>query len=1004
MRGIVVGVGCWWAFVGDLVHADPLSRFCWAFVIGAFAYAGVDALFDLARIFDGKRRRMQSVRVYWLGVLLGGFVAGALAWYFDAAQVAVVWNKFWAYSDANYRVTGRALGDFVTYPIFNKYGMVNLGEVAGGVRLLYAESLSGVINWSFAAPLFAINAIFLTAILERSLRPIRGLFSGAGAQGLVELAVRVMRWGLWMAPIINTFLRQSADPSWYNQDGAVRSLVAIGADVGMPHDGFADFSLTMFLGLLAYDWLRVLIWFDHMGLRVATLVNLSFLGGDRLDESAARFIGHGARTRAIPDGIRRFGTWAPLLIPFYIPRGAAWDKAWTGAEALSRGGPMPGAVKTLAVAYGVAGVAAGATALALVLRSREAAGTGTPVPPPPGAPAALVGRPQAFAGHNGSVGVELMRDGRGAAYVAGDERGGFPIDLFRRPLDPLQQRGHFFYLCEDGDAPWSIGWSPTRRAGDYEVERISLNRFRISNTVNGLRATMELGPDPQGAVLNWRIKLENLAGRARTLRLVSFCEIAGHEVGAYARDLDFAGMHVETVFVRALNAIFARNRLLRSARADRGETSFFAVKPGAGCRLTGYEDSRTRFLGEGSLARPTGCEPWRARKTDDEGKLWTFDPAASFTLEVELPAHGSAEAEFIIGRADNAVWAAELVAERLGLPPIDEVDLDERFYETRAVEPTPALPDRWPFAFSPDGRSLLLTHRTPRPWALVMANELGASTIVGNDGEVYSAMGNARHNGLTPFRFESATTTLPGQIVYVRDIDAGETDAIGFAPFQREDAEYAVTYEPGVAHLVQAARRSGDGLRRLRSDRLSRRHAARHAAQSRPSPSQPARRAVLRHCARRRRQREPRQAEVRDRRRDAAVRKSAQRFPARDGVRRHQPRSIRRPRRCGRASSAGPSATSTRRRWSRPAAPTVRSATTGGASPPSPPRSNSRRARKRRSPSSSARRATARRRSPPPRRPKSRRSSASSPRPAPPGPNGSGRSRSRPTGPISTAW
>ena len=373
--------------------------------IGAFAYAGVDALFDLALIVDGKRRRMQSARVYWLGALLGGFVAGALGWYFDAAQVAVVWNKFWAYSDANYRLTGRALGDFVTYPIFNKYGMVNLGEVAGGVRLLYAELLSGVINWSFAAPLFAINAIFLTAILDRSLRPIRGLFSGAGAQGLVELAVRVMRWGLWMAPIINTFLRQSADPSWYNQDGAVRSLVAIGADIGMPHDGFADFSLTMFLGLLAYDWLRVLIWFDHMGLRVATLVNLSFLGGDRLDEAAARFIGHGARTRAIPDGIRRFGTWAPLLIPFYIPRGAAWDKAWTGAEALSHGGPMPGAVKTLAVAYGVAGVAAGATALALALRARErrARDAGSP---PPGAPAALVGRPQVFAGHNGSVAVE----------------------------------------------------------------------------------------------------------------------------------------------------------------------------------------------------------------------------------------------------------------------------------------------------------------------------------------------------------------------------------------------------------------------------------------------------------------------------------------------------------------------------------------------------------------------------------------------------------------------
>ena len=40
---------------------------------------------------------------------------------------------------------------------------------------------------------------------------------------------------------------------------------------------------------------------------------------------------------------------------------------------------MPAAVKTLAVAYGVAAVAAGATALALVARAREAAGTGTPI-------------------------------------------------------------------------------------------------------------------------------------------------------------------------------------------------------------------------------------------------------------------------------------------------------------------------------------------------------------------------------------------------------------------------------------------------------------------------------------------------------------------------------------------------------------------------------------------------------------------------------------------------
>jgi len=800
-RGVVAGFGAFLALVYASGDADAGLRFWLMFAVGALAYAGVDLVFDAARIASGERRKLQTWRVYALGVGLGGFVAGALGWYFDPPQLVVVVAKFWAYADADYRAYGRALSDFTTYPIFNKYGMVNLGQVAGGVRLFYSESISGVINWSLAAPLFAINAVLLTALLQRSLGPIRGLFSAAGLESLVELGVRVMRWGLWMAPIINTFLRQAGEPSWYNQDGAVRSLVAIGADVGMPHVDFADFSLTIFIGLLAYDWLRVLIWFDHMGLRVATLVNLSFLGGDRLDEAAGRFLGHGARTRAIPDAIRRFGTWAPLLIPYYIPRGANWDKAWTGAETLARGGPLPGPVKTLAVAYGFAG--AGIALAAVVIAARTRQKTAAPTPALPGAPAALSQMPTGYSANNGAVGFDATRDGRGGAYVMADERGGFAIDLFRRPLDPLQARGHFFYLSEENQEPWSIGYEPARRVGEYRAETIGFNRFAIVNTFEDIRATMEIAPDSQGAVLSWRIRLENLSDRPRSLRLTSFCEIAGHETGAYARDLDFAGMHVETIFVRALNAILARNRLLRSARADRGETSFFAVKPGPGARLVGYEDSRTRFLGEGSMARPTGCEPLRSRKLDDEGKLWSFDPAASFTLEAELAAGGSAEAEFIVGRSDNAVWASELVSERLNLPAIAEADLKVRLHETRALEPSPALPSAWPFAFSADGAALHLTHRTPRPWAHVMANEIGASVVVSNDGEVYSAFGNSRHNGLTAFRFDSATVPLPGQIVYVRDLEREQTDAPGFAPFQRGDARHSVAYEPGVAHFAK---------------------------------------------------------------------------------------------------------------------------------------------------------------------------------------------------------
>jgi len=49
------------------------------------------------------------------------------------------------------------------------------------------------------------------------------------------------------------------------------------------------------------------------------------------------FVGQGQGLDGIPVGIRRFFTWAPLLIPFYIPRGGDWDYAWGGAERLAHG-------------------------------------------------------------------------------------------------------------------------------------------------------------------------------------------------------------------------------------------------------------------------------------------------------------------------------------------------------------------------------------------------------------------------------------------------------------------------------------------------------------------------------------------------------------------------------------------------------------------------------------------------------------------------------------------
>ena len=207
-------------------------RFLFGALSGGLAYGGVDIVCDACAILRRIRRRLQDVRVYALGSALGAVVGGGIAWYLDAPQLAAVAQKFAAYA-----TVARAPEAYVIYPLFSKWGAMDLGAVTGGSRLFFNELLSGVINWSLAAPLFSFNLVLLTALFERRLDPLRGLFSAQGLVGLVEQATRVLRWGLWMAPIIYTFLKMSPDPTWYDQDGAVRTaVVSIGSWLQSPQD------------------------------------------------------------------------------------------------------------------------------------------------------------------------------------------------------------------------------------------------------------------------------------------------------------------------------------------------------------------------------------------------------------------------------------------------------------------------------------------------------------------------------------------------------------------------------------------------------------------------------------------------------------------------------------------------------------------------------------------------------------------------------------------------
>lgn len=802
-RGAVAGAAVGLALMVGLPAASGGVRFMFGAVAGALAYAGVDAAIDFAALTQGRRQHLRSWRVYLLGVVLGALVAGAIAWYLDEGQVATIVAKFFAYTSLDYAADGRPINDYVIRPLFSKWGATDLGKVDGGVRLLFDESFSGVIQWVFAAPLFSINLFFLTALVERSLQPLRQLASWQGLDMLIENAVRVLRWGLWMAPVIYSFLKASPDPAWYNQDGLIRTGVASWMNYILPDSDFRAWSLDIFTALLAYDALRVLIWFDHMGLRVATLVNLSFVGGDVADEKAARFLGKAQTSRAIPEGIRRFGTWAPLLLPFYIPRDAEWDKAWSASEQLAHTRPP-------SYAYLVSGylIYAGLVAFGLVifLLGRLARAQKVTIEGITGAGGVPGSRPLKLT--NGLMTSEWFQDGQGAIRIEGVARGGPPIDLTRRPDDHAHPRGRFLFLREDGGELWSIGEAPTRcRAAQASLTDAGENCLFFMAERNGFAIEARVSLAADEAVEITRLKIVNLEQRHRKLMLASLREWVLNETGVELRDAAYNAIHIGTWYVRSLNAIFAQNRLLKGGarrQSDRRlspEIAFHAIGAGADAKISvvGYEDVKSRFYGMGSTNAPDSLLGLAApRDPGDDGLLYGFEPCASLRIEVELAAAGATELIIVDGWARDMGRATESIARHLGLAPVAPETLNRALSRRRGLI-LPAPPQKPRYVFSQDGRSVTLAPGTPRPFAHVIANAFGQGAVLTNDGEIFSFHGNSRLNSLTPFRMGEGRMAPAGQRIYIYDLARTDAHSPTFVPLRRRDAEYQVTFSPGVA-------------------------------------------------------------------------------------------------------------------------------------------------------------------------------------------------------------
>ncbi len=774
IRGAVVGAGGAWAFASDTFTAGTGHRALLGLIVGIIAYAGVSLLRDVVnqtRACGGVR----SWRAYFIDALMGGFIGAALGFYLETAQVEVVVAKFHQYVSFGQEPT-----TYETWPFLNRWGMINLGTYAGGVSLLFKEALAGVLNWSIAAWLFAINRTFLSAALDRTTNPIKHLFTRAGFIDLIQHMIEVMRWGLWMSPIIFSFLRMMGEPTWYNQDGAIRTVFATFNSLTMSQEQFVEWSLSVFVALLAYDLVRILIWLDHMGLRVATLVNFSFLGMDKIDKAVARFIGRDANACYIPEGVKRFTTWGPLLIPFYIPMAANWDYVWNKSAEVraSSGGGLLAWLQSLSIGELALVTLAAVPACTLVFTSfrwlasrKKDDGDETLT--------LSFGAYEVVLRNNGECFSRLPQDG---------------YDLTRRAYDHRHPCGRALFVVEDS-ASWPVlGNYPSERFSKSEITKVD-STLGITNTANDLETTIRISiPDQHDAVELWEVTVKNLADRSRSLQIVPYLEWVINNPAGDRGHTQYNRLFPELSYVADFNASLALHRYTKLH-------GFLAsdVAP------AGFLTSRMDFIGRAkSLWSPRALETLAFHEPKDSPACPSFDPISSLLVNLQVDAKGTATIRFLVGCAEKRQEAIGLIERNLAGVQASTCSAQEKQDEPCRLKPVlqpirhgeilPGTPQPY-YEFRDDGNTLrVLTPFTPRPYDHSMSNPLGHVLCVTNRGLHTSANGNSQQNRLTPDWADTVACELPGEVIYLFDVDDERWHSPTFEPLRDCDANYDVDY------------------------------------------------------------------------------------------------------------------------------------------------------------------------------------------------------------------
>ncbi len=395
---------------------------------------------------------------------------------------------------------------------------------------------------------------------------------------------------------------------------------------------------------------------------------------------------------------------------------------------------------------------------------------------------------------------------------------------------------HVYVRDLDDQSVWSVGFQPTRVAGDEYAFRSKHGVAEMVRVDDGLECALSVGVARKLDCELRRCRVTNRSRRVRRIELTSYLEwvLAARE--ADVNHPAFSKLFVETQFRREDRAIVARRRPRSSDDPHIWGLHWLVGDESSGqSPAIEYETNRVAFIGRGrTLQRPRALAA-----TQLAGHIGAvLDPIGSLRTVLTLAPGESRACAFLLGVGQDSDVIQTMLTEFSALSDVDAElnravprgksgngatptdvqrehprDPDERIiihgphsaprshvaaqhespeYRTASTNlpegDVMSLPFREPLqfengygGFSADGREYVIRlqpdgsggHcRPPLPWVNVIANEHAGFTV-SESGAGCTWSGNSRLHRLTAWHNDPVCDPH-SEVVWIRDEDAGE--------------------------------------------------------------------------------------------------------------------------------------------------------------------------------------------------------------------------------------